>query len=388
MAQAIFFAFGLLLPIFYNPEQFGAFAVLMTTINIFAIVGTLRTEVILMLPSKEEEAHQLFLLGLRFLWIAGLIFFLVAPALYYGGVVVDFSSGFLYVFIACFFGFFSLFRAYLVKRDRLRQYARWSVFFALLVSLSQLAFYWFGIEGGLIYGYLTGLAFILFWMVFYVHRQFGFQLNKEWANELFKRYFSIVKYSYPSGVLNVIALNILPVIITGIFSLKIAGIYFLANTLLNKPISVLTGSIGQNYYKTAATLETKSNLWRLTRHTLLTTGLLVMLILSVVLSTVNYVLIPWYGAQWELIITYMLWLLPLILAKALFNPISSLAEILDKAQIELFFSIAMILIIALAAYWGNRSGAILVFIKLYATLGALAYLFLLLFFTNLVNTKK
>ena len=105
MAQAIFFAFGLLLPVFYNPEQFGAFAVLMTTINIFAIVGTLRTEVILMLPPKEEEAHQLFLLGLRFLWIAGLIFFLVAPALYYGGVVVDFGSGFLYVFIACFLVF-------------------------------------------------------------------------------------------------------------------------------------------------------------------------------------------------------------------------------------------------------------------------------------------
>lgn len=382
MAQAIFFAFGLLLPIFYAPEQFGTFAVLMTTINIFAVVAAFRTDLVLMLPKKQEEAHQLFLLGLRFVWMGSFVFLLMAPILYFFRVVPGIGTAYIYVIIAAIFGFFSLFRAYLVKRDWLKQYTKWSITFALSVSLSQLFFWKMGVRDGLIYGYLFGLLVVLFFMLMYVNRQLDFHFHKEEAIVLFKRYISIVRYSYPSGVLNVIALNILPVIITGLFSLKVAGIYFLANNLLNKPVGVLTGSIGQNYYKTAAALDMKLDLWRLTKHTLLTTGLLVIGILSIVLLVVNYILIPWYGAQWSLVVSYMFWLLPLILAKALFNPISSLAEILDKTKIELYFSIFMILIIVASAYLGNRTGDILVFIKSYALFGAMAYLFLLLFFTR------
>ncbi len=384
MAQAIFFAFGLILPVFYDPEQFGAFAVLMTTVNVFAIVAAVRMDVLLMLPRQKAEAQQLFLLGLRFVWVASFFFVLSAPIFFYFRLVPNIGQALLYVSIASFFGFFSLFRSYLLKLNWLKQYARWSVVFALIVSLSQVVFYFIGIKAGLIFGYGMGLVGVSFWMAYKIYQEQDFHLDRQQANTIFKRYSSIVRYAYPSGVLNAVALNILPVIITGIFSLKVAGLYFLANTLLNKPISVLSGSIGQSYYKTAVNLMSKSNLRRLTKYTLLATGGLVIVLLSVSLLTVKYILIPWYGDQWNLVISYMNWLLPFVLMKALFNPISSLAEILDKTKMELFFSISMILIIIVAAYWGNRSGEILVFIKWYALLGALAYLSLLLFFANLL----
>ena len=77
VAQAIPIAMSPILTRIYTPEDFGLFALYMSTSALLAEVATGRYELAIMLPKKDEDARDIFVLSVMIATILSFLSFLV-----------------------------------------------------------------------------------------------------------------------------------------------------------------------------------------------------------------------------------------------------------------------------------------------------------------------
>ena len=78
IAQAIPIAISPILTRIYTPEDFGVFALFLAITGVFSVVASGRYELALMLPRKEEDAINIFALGMMIIvLLTGVLFLTV-----------------------------------------------------------------------------------------------------------------------------------------------------------------------------------------------------------------------------------------------------------------------------------------------------------------------
>lgn len=383
MAQVIWFAFSLLLPHFYTPAEFGRFAVFLAVANILSIAVAFRYELAIVLAPAQEAALRL--LGLS----AAIILAFVLLSAVWG---LSFPAWqphhwpWLYA-AAALLGLFSSLHFFLLREGRLADISISKLLFALGASAGQLLLAGIRPDDGLVIGYALGLLPANLFLLAQLRRfPWRFGLQYRFFRALAKQYFSLVKYAVPSQLLNALASNIQPILLLRFFSAQEAGFYFLAYRLVWAPLNLATNAIAQAYYREMAgqLLEAPQRALALTRQVLAGVMAFALLPLSVLLWWAPALFAWLFGPDWESAGQYAQWMWALFAGKALFHPISYLAELLNIVRMELVLNVYLALAAFASIGLGLQLGRIDAFILGYSISAGLGYFaFTLIFFWHL-----
>lgn len=252
----------------------------------------------------------------------------------------------------------------------------------------QAIFYFVGwIGNGLIYGWLVGLVISFVYNARVSKGRLG-KVDIPLLKQSVREHFGIVKYTYPSDSINVLANNILPILTVMYFTKAEIGIYAMAFKILSTPLVLLSGSVSRVYFQKAVSLNNsnKKALLDLT-YRIIFSNVVIILAFVLFINTVGiYLLDLFLHSSWEGIGSYILALSFWILARSAMNPIASIVVVLNKNKFSLIFNIYLLLVNFIGLYFGVLKNDFLYCIWIFSILSGIGYLVLL--FVVLFNLKK
>lgn len=212
--------------------------------------------------------------------------------------------------------------------------------------LFQGIFYFLGyVENGLIYGWIIGLIASFLYNARVTKDRLG-TINIPLLKKNIKEHFEVVKFTYPSDSINIIANSILPILAIGYFAKAEVGIFALAFKMLTTPLVLLSGSVSKVYFQKSVTLynHDKKQLVSLT-HRVILSNLGLILLFLIFMNTVGIYLLDlilndsWKGLG-EFILILSFW----ILARSALNPIITILLVLKKNHYSLIFNFYLLLV--------------------------------------------
>lgn len=285
----------------------------------------------------------------------------------------------------------SIFQFLLVRESRFSAYSFSRIAFAVGITAFQLGLFYAQAESGLISGYLLGAALTVLCLVLLLKKPAFFDFSFSQLKKVITRYYPITKWSLPGSLLNASANNLQPFLIGLAFSSRDAGIFFLAYKLVGTPLNLVTNSISQVFFKEATTYlqhgepeKLEKLVWNISiaMAALLGFSFFLFFLLG------DGFFISLFGPQWSGSALFVLWLVPYFLGKGLFNPVSSLAEALNKTKWEFLFSFFSFSMLILGVFLGLFYQSLKVFILFFSCTTGLGYLMLWLFFYEIIKTGK
>ncbi|REJ82330.1 MAG: hypothetical protein DWQ44_07825 [Bacteroidetes bacterium] len=259
LAQLIPLMISPLLTRIYDPVQFGQLALLMAVLNPLCVIASGKYELTVMLPKDEQNAHRIVTLSV----FIGMILSAVLGISAYLGVDIinalfgiDFHPSFFYLLPTGLFmmGIWQPANYYFMRKEEYRKMSVNKVVQMAAISLLSLAFGYWGIEDGLMFGYILGWTALAF-MTLYQLKQIGFRFTFSDFNgmkEMASRYKDYPVYNLLPSFLNTLALSVPVFILTSKFSQEDTGYFNLCRQILFIPSSFLATSIAQVYFQRVA----------------------------------------------------------------------------------------------------------------------------------------
>jgi len=246
-------------------EDFGAYAVYMSVVGILATVITLRYDMAVVIPKKDDKASALVVGGISSAFIISvvlfvLIYFFKTHFLTYLNVSEEYSFWFYFLPATLFFaGSYRMLNNWLIRKKRFALSAtnkgiRRSAEASVQTSLSA-----FQINGSLIFGELFGSA-INFSIGLYQSIKNGLRfksLSKTLLFSSLKEYNHFPKYNILPVLLNNAAAWLPVLFITRFFSIETTGEYDLTRQVLAISLSLISMSVAQVYLQRIAAMRNR-----------------------------------------------------------------------------------------------------------------------------------
>jgi len=260
VAQAIPILLQPLLRRLFTPEDFGAFAIYLSIVEILVTIGTLRLEMAIVLPRGERVAANLFglsvLLGLAVNLLAfALLLLFFHPFAFLVGFPEPFLRWLWFIpLTSLLFSVSTSVNYWLIRRKAYRASAvnkisRRGVEGAVQAGMGAL-----GSSFGLVIGALLGHLANCFSGYFQMSRQ-GFHWDKFSLPKMaygWKRFSDFPKFATIPALLNVVSMLLPVFFVNRIFSTTDTGYFDLSRQLLIVPMALLATSIGQVLYQRIA----------------------------------------------------------------------------------------------------------------------------------------
>ena len=288
----------------YSPSDFGALAVFISIISILIVISSAKYELAISLPKKDIIANNLFLVCVIILMINTIIvcislFYLKTVILTYYYDIIFLKKYFWIIPIGFFLAsIFNIFNFFLLRYENynLLSYINFQQTF-INVCCSIIAYKIGGV--GLIFGYLISYFFIFLVLIYKLN---FFSLFKQFKLSLAKyalvRYKKFPFYSIWAGLFKNFG-EILPTLfIAKLFGIYNAGIYFMAHTLLTKPMSAITFTIYNIFYRSSINNIEQKKLGLFTENVYLTLVKAVLPIFYILVLSGEYLVIYFLGDQW------------------------------------------------------------------------------------------
>lgn len=306
VAQGITIAVVPLLTRLYHPEQFGVYSLFTNVAVLLAVVGALRYEFAIVLPTEDRDARSLVLLGLILAATAAAVTLMLGTAI---GVLVRHSPkvGQLRPWLGWLAAAVFLSAVYsILMYWSLRQKAFASlaisrvVIAAAMAAVQLLTALWFGpytalLIVAMVIGQASGVAFLVWRTKF----RFNRDVTVVEIRAIAKRYISFPKYSAVGSLLDALS-SLLPIaMLTILFSPRIAGLYAIADKVARTPAVLFGSSLQQVFYQRLAESRAdpgacKALLVRTWRY-LLAIGILPM---AIIFATGPHLFGFVFGQQW------------------------------------------------------------------------------------------
>lgn len=382
---------GILLAKYYGEINFGIYSVFLSYIMILPVLTSLRLDNIMILQKGSTEIKNLFngivliVLALNILVISSLIILKATD-------LIQFNLPY-YVLILCGVGSvltgWNFSQNYMFTKYKLFKQISISFVLASIISvLFQTVFYFADwTTNGLIYGWMIGL-FASFIYNARVSKSRIKKVDVPLFKQSVKDNIKIVQYTYPSDSLNVIANNIMPILILLYFSESDVGVYAMAFKILSMPLILLATSVSRVYFQKAVSLFGIDNkaLQKLT-HKVIFYNVGLIFLFVILMNTIGiYLFEVFFEGSWEGLRAYILALSFWILARSAMNPISDLIVVLKKNQYALIFNIYLLLANFIGIYFGVIYEDFLYCVWIFSILSGIGYLILL--FIILYNLRK
>lgn len=375
----------------YAPNLYGVYSVFLSIASILSVLSTFRLEYIIITEKADAKSTNL----------ANTLIFIVAIATIAQLLVYHFTKT-LFLNQKLYFSItiLSIIAAFLSSNTRVIEsistrkslfkiIANAKILTTSCTIIFQFILFYFLKESGLIYGYMaSALATLIY---FYVATRKKINTpNIDLVKATIKKHVNILRFGFPSGLLNTIALNVMPILMLSYFSSAIVGVYALSFKIVSIPLFIVSASVSQVYFQQASEYynNEKSRLYDFTKKIAISNILIISIILLLINTIGIYLLTLFFDKDWENLRSIILFLSIYILGQSTYSPISSIGVITNKLHISLIFNISLLLINFIAIYIGNMYDNILLTVKFLSFIGGASYVILLIYFLSLLKTYK
>ncbi len=344
----------------YTPEDWGVFALFISSTLVITVFASGRYELAIMLPKNHREAAHLGATSLAMVVLFSALTFTVVT---FANSLITQLLGetkisawlFLIPVSILFTSLFRILNFWSNRRKRYRRIATGMVVQGIVTASVNLA-------GGLLYKGPAGLilgtvigqasaATLLGWAIW---RDDNLK-SQIWSPHLMKsaaiRYKQFPLYSTWSAFLNILSLEIPVFILNRSFTSSVTGFYSLAYKALNFPIFIIRQSFSQIFLQRASEIrENESRLSGLVWRTYTTLLMVATIPCAILLVFGDHIFGFVFGSEWITAGRYTQMMSPWILFVFTATPISMLFIVLERQKQSLIFN-AVTLTSRIAALW-------------------------------------
>ena len=346
---------GLLLAKYYGPPEYGVFSIYISITSIISVLLSFAQEHVIILEGNEAEVNNNFSSSSIISIIAMLFCFLL--------IFIPLGIPKFIIILAIFSGYLSVFtnnsKFLLARKKKFKMVSVLTMTDAVVSFLFQVLFVFIKIENGLVMGSLIGFITAFVVAIFFSKKYFSFPDFNRYFQTVKKR-MELLKYTYPSTLINALGNNMMPILISFYFASSLLGEYTLAVKIISVPLLMISSSIAMVYYPKAAEINNKEKdttaLFKYTRKMSLL-NFYIILSLYVIINVVGIPILElFFNKDWENLGQFIFLMSFGYLSRSLINPISDILIILKKNKIAFYFNIYLLLANLLAIYIGKENG--------------------------------
>ena len=257
IAQVLGIIFVPIITRIYPPEIYGTLAVFGSFLALLIVGSSLKYELTIPLPEKDDDAEYLLILCFLIVCIFTTILFVILMVWgeYLAGIFhFEFIAPYYWLFCIGFFGI-SVYQILTYWAIRSKDYAtitqtRLTQSISGSVSkiiLGLLSFGSFGLICGEIIGRMVGIGTLGRTVLPKIWRSIH-DLDFHKVRSLAHRYRKFPTFSLPAGFINELSLQAPTLLLSMMFGYEIVGLFSLSYSMLVLPISLISNSIAQVYF--------------------------------------------------------------------------------------------------------------------------------------------
>lgn len=394
-AQLILFAIIPILTRLYPENLFGILFIFSSLTSILKIIASLRFELSIVLPEKDEHAVNLLVIAVIINLIINLFFFFLIFLFF--NFISDVSGkntiGYWIYFVplsSFFLGFFEIMSYWNNRKEEYKKISYGKMSKSAVIAGSQTGLkYFFDSGNGLIAGILIGQAFSAFFLFFISLKSITVNLkyvSLKKSRALIRKYKDVPLFNTLISGLNTLS-NQIPFLLLGkYFGLEIVAFYGMAGKVIMTPTGMVAQSVGQVFYKTATEIKNKKgNLYGFVKKTYLNLAKLIIIpALIIFVSTFFFEFL--FGKGWGKAGVYAAVMLPWISIAFLNRPVSWIITVLNKQRIVSVFDFVLLIFRFLSIYLSYK----LLFdgffaVTMYSLVGFLFGIFMLFWLLNIAK---
>lgn len=304
---------------FYSAESFGVFGTFLSIASIISTLATLQYGVALMLPKRDTEAANVFMLGclsVASITIVVSIFLAVFPGLIRELMKVPGNTFLLLLPLYVLFnGANQMLIGWSVRRKQFKQNSTSQVVRSLTVNSVQIAAAPVIATGGILaigavlgeFGSCINLGY-----VFWKNEKRFFQrcFSTSWMKQLAKSYYDFPAFSTPQNLLNAVSQG-LPVLLLGhYYGVGVAGLYAFGIRLVQAPMGLLLNPLRQVLFQKFCEVQNQGmSIMPVYRKS--TLGLLAVIVLPMIAGIIYFpaLFALCFGESWRQAGEFSRWLL-------------------------------------------------------------------------------
>lgn len=343
----------------YSPEEFGVLALYVSAVGVLTPLVTLKYELAIPIAPNERVAVAVVLLSFVLAFImSGLLLLLLY--LLKNDVAILFSldspDEFLYLLIFGLFGsgVYQIFNLYAVRAKAYKIISKTRFFQNLGMVVTQVGFFKWGALGlllGHFFGRVSGssnLYKILKLDLFKNIKKISFQ----YLYTQLLRYKKFGVYSSVAGSINVAGTQIMPILLTLLYSQEMVGQFSLGMRIISAPMVLLGGSISNVFLAEGAEVARQTPNKLIHYFNKIIKGLLLwgaLPLLALCLSS-PYLFPIVFGENWVVAGKYVLIMFPAFLGQLIISPLSSSLNLVEKPSLQLVGDILRVTIVISGVY--------------------------------------
>ena len=382
IAQFINVIGALILAKIYAPELYGTYSVFLSFVSILTIINSLKLEYIIITDKSEKNSVNMvntLLIIIGLISIIHIIFFSFFKSLFINNGVAYYILIFSTI-AALFLSNTRVLESLSTRKSLFKNIASARVIMATSTVLFQFVIFYIS-KDGLIYGFLSSMIITFIFYLIISKKSFQTPNFKQFKSSVIAQK-NILKFAFPSGMINGVAIHIMPILMLSFFSASTSGIYSLSLKVVSVPLFIISSSVSQVYFQKASEYfnHSKHKLYDFTRK-MVFTNFSIMIIILLLINTLGVFLLElFFDKSWENMNLYIVLLSFFVLGQAAFSPISSIIVITNKMHVGLIFNIILALINFIAIYVGDTYNNIIYTVFLLSIFGGLGYIILLTYF--------
>lgn len=352
IAQTIPVAITPILTRMYTPEEFGIFAVFLSTVSILSSIASGRYERAIMLPTKDNDAINIAALCLliltcfSFLLLVLVIIFKKNISNILGNQQISYWLYFvpITIFIT---GIFNVLKYLNIRKKFYKDIATSDIYKSISMSAITivLGFLKSG-AAGLILGRIISQAVANLRLANNILASHDLnKIKKIEITRMAKKYENFPKFSLWAGMASSSSSDLINILISYVYSIKNLGFYFLPNRVLGLPISFISKSIGNVFFQQASNEKAETRSAKKTfNNTLKKLFIISLLIFPILFFTIESIFIFVFGENWSVAGTYAKILIPLFFIRFIVSPLSVMNYIFQKNKTDMIWEITLLLI--------------------------------------------
>ena len=368
----------------YGPETFGLLAIFISITNIISVISCMRYDVAIMLPNSDEEASNVLGVSLFCVVIVSIVsipFFILSQPF-----LVQFLNApqlgqyfWMFPFAILASGLFLALNSWNTRTKHFSRLSIVRVISSCTTTGIQL------VEGSL--GHATGGILIGANILgqFVSTLTLGIQIMRDNLSffiknitrkkmiEVIKRYINFPKYDIWATFLNSLSWQIPIFLLAYFFSTTIVGYYSLGMMVIQLPMSLIGGSIGQVFFQRANEAKFENTLHLLVENVFIMLFKLGIFPMMILLMFGEFLFTVFFGPQWGTAGIYVQILSIWAFLWFISSPISLIISVLEKQSWGLRWNILVFSTRFMSLMIGGILGNVLIALALFSISGVIVY---------------
>lgn len=353
IAQAIPVAISPILTRIYTPEDFGVLTLFLAITTIFGSIANGRYELAVMLPEDDEEAINIFALGVLIVTFLSVTLFGVVIFFkdYFVSLLDNKEIGFWLYFVPLTVFFIGLFNMLNYYNNRIKKYkdlAKAKVIKSVILSVLQVCL---GLvkKGalGLITGQIASQLFANIKLISNIsdNKKLLASIHKDKIKRVAKRYERFPKFSMWAVLCNTLSFKLTEILISTLYSITTLGFYSLVGRVLAMPSTLIGGAIGQVFFQEATkekhTTGKAEKVFKRTLKKLLLIGTPFFLILFFIVEELFAFV---FGEEWRIAGYYAKILIPMFYIRFIVGTLSNIVNVFEQQIFSLLWQFVLLVI--------------------------------------------